>query len=233
MLVKPGLKHNTSYCRDVLKVNAVDGYCRTALHYAAECDDPTCLQILLDAGADIEAVDGSGDTALHWAAFRNHAECVSVLLRRSRSTLVDAADIHSATPLSWAARRPSASCVDALLRHNADPDRPDSDGRTPLSHAVRAPPGADRDACVILLLRASGRLDPDTSERIRGFPTPVRQPPGILEDELAPHRVDECRRLCQLCRAAIRRYLGRRYLPDAVADLPLPKQLRDFLLLLK
>ncbi len=58
-------------------MNAVDGYGRAAIHYAAE-RDVTCLEMLLTSGADPNIPDGNQDTALHWAAFKNKARCVKV-----------------------------------------------------------------------------------------------------------------------------------------------------------
>lgn len=51
-------------------MNALDGYNRTALHYAAEKDE-ACVEVLLEYGANPNALDGNRDTPLHWAAFKN------------------------------------------------------------------------------------------------------------------------------------------------------------------
>jgi len=199
------------------------------LHYAAEIDDASCVNILLSAGVDIDARDGSDDTALHWASFRGSSQCVVALLQQGQAD-VNAVDLNRATPLSWASKRPSAACVDVLLQYNASPEAADVDGKTPINHAVTSPPGADRDATLILLLRATGALDSATVDQLYRL-TSLAGGQRIL-DELGPHCGD-CRSLCQLCRHSIRRQLGRRYLPDVVTQLPLPKRLQDFLLLQK
>ena len=57
------------------QVNAVDGYGRAALHYAAE-RDAICTALLISHGAEVDVQDASQATPLHWAAFKNNARCV-------------------------------------------------------------------------------------------------------------------------------------------------------------
>lgn len=205
----------------MLQVNAVDGYSRTALHYAAECEDAECVELLLAAGADINARDGSGDTALHWASYRGSVDCVQALVNCADAS-VNTVDAHHSTPLSWASKRPSAACIDVLLRHNASPNIADADGQTALIHAALSPAGAERDASILLLVRATGLLD-----------LYIRQaglPPGRALDTLLPY-LGDCRSLRQLCRYIIRSCLGSQYLPSVTPLLPLPQQLQEFILL--
>jgi ankyrin repeat protein len=55
---------------------------QTALHVAAQCDDPRVAAMLLAAGADLEAKYGaSGHTALSWAVTCNALACARVLAR--------------------------------------------------------------------------------------------------------------------------------------------------------
>jgi len=202
-------------------VNAVDGYSRTALHYAAECEDAECLELLLAAGANINARDGSGDTALHWASYRGSVDCVQALVSHT-DVSINSVDSHHSTPLSWASKRPSAACIDVLLRHNASPNIADMDGRTALIHAALAPAGAERDASILLLVRATGLLDLYIRQ--------ARLPPGRALDTLLPY-LGDCRPLRQLCRYIIRSCLGSQYLPSVMPLLPLPQQLQEFVLL--
>jgi len=205
----------------LLQVNAVDGYSRTALHYAAECEVAECLELLLAAGADINARDASGDTALHWASYRGSVDCVQSLVSHGDAS-INTIDTHHCTPLSWASKRPSAACIDVLLRHNALPNIADTDGRTALIHAALAPAGAERDASIILLVRATGLLDLYIRQ--------ARLPPGRALSTLLPY-LGDCRSLRQLCRYMIRSCLGSQYLPHVLPLLPLPQQLQEFILL--
>ncbi|NWT07516.1 ASB8 protein, partial [Mionectes macconnelli] len=206
------------------EVNALDGYSRTALHYAAERDE-ACVELLLEFGADPSAADGNRDTPLHWAAFRNHAGCVRALLEGGAR--VDARDHHADTPLGWAASRANLESVAVLLDFGAEPRALNLDGQSPAQRLVaRRGPGSEREeSCLELLLRAGGRLEMREMREQR---------------ELRELRLGE--RLARLCaqpgslqglaRCAVRRSLGRCFLPDAVEQLPLPASLKGYLLLL-
>ena len=58
----------------------------------------------------------------------------------------------------------------------------------------------------------------------------LRLPPGRALDTLLPY-LGDCRSLRQLCRYIIRSCLGSHYLPRITPLLPLPQQLREFILL--
>lgn len=53
---------------------------RTALQCAAYSGFLECVQILLEAGAEVNLQDDEGITALHWAASAGHLATVSLLL---------------------------------------------------------------------------------------------------------------------------------------------------------
>ena len=55
---------------------------RTALHVAADAwwtDNPNCLRVVLDAGANVHSVDNDGKTALDYAKERNYHASVAIL----------------------------------------------------------------------------------------------------------------------------------------------------------
>lgn len=52
----------------------------TALHHAAEAGEPTVIQLLLEAGADVSVCDALGDTALIVAASNGHVQATRLLL---------------------------------------------------------------------------------------------------------------------------------------------------------
>jgi len=210
------------------QVNAVDGYGRAALHYAAE-RDVYCVEVLLQHGAQVNACDGNNDTPLHWAAHKNNVECVKMLLRHGAH--VDAADYNQDTPLSWAARRGNLEVIQILLDYNADASHRNAKGYTPLMRAAAIVASgletAVDDACLDLLIRASGQFD-------------ARNNSGELVSELArDNKVREtllplCSnplRLSGLCRAKIRRCLGPCYMPNVVPRLPIPQQMHQFVML--
>lgn len=210
------------------KVNAVDGYERTAIHYAAERDHG-CLEILLKHGACVNQGDGNQDTALHWAAYKNNVRCVQLLLQHGAN--VNAVDFNNDTPISWAARKGNLDVIKVLLDYNADIDVRTSNGTTPLqrSAAIQASGlNTEQDnACLELLIKASGRFDLLTEE---GEPMPVIARDNRINEILRP-LCHNARPLLDLCRRQVRRSLGPAYLPNVVRSLPLPERVQEFLLL--
>ncbi|XP_026722953.1 ankyrin repeat and SOCS box protein 8 [Athene cunicularia] len=210
------------------EVNALDGYNRTALHYAAEKDE-TCVEILLEYGANPNALDGNKDTPLHWAAFKNNAECVRALLENG--ALVNARDYNNDTPLSWAAMKGNLESVSILLDFGAEVRVVNLKGQTPISRLVALLVrglGTEReDSCFDLLHRAIGHFE----LRKNGS-----MPWEVTRDQQL------CEKLTLLCSApgtlqtlsryAVRRSLGVRFLPEAVKQLPLPTSLKEYVLLL-
>ncbi|XP_078460250.1 uncharacterized protein LOC144938283 isoform X1 [Lampetra fluviatilis] len=116
------------------QVDAVDGYKRRALHYAAERSFSDCVALLLAAGAGASPPDGNGDTPLHWAAFRGRAGSARALLRGG--ACCRAADAHGETPLHWAAKRGQRAIAAALLRRGADPRARNRLGETPVAQLL-------------------------------------------------------------------------------------------------
>lgn len=210
------------------QVNALDGYNRTALHYAAEKDE-TCVEILLEYGANPNALDGNKDTPLHWAAFKNNAECVRALL--ANGALVNALDYNNDTPLSWAAMKGNLESVSVLLDFGAEVRVVNLKGQSPISRLVALLVrglGTEReDSCLDLLYRATGHFE---LRKNGSLPWEVARDPQL------------CQRLTLLCSApgtlqalsryVVRRSLGLRFLPQAVQQLPLPACLKEYLLLL-
>ena len=121
-----------------------------------------CLELLRDAGADLEAVDGYGFTPLHYAARRGDTKIVSSLVEagvdvdaktlhyaagrgdtKIVSLLVDAGvDVDAKTPdketaLYLAVRHRATGCVEVLLAAGASPNLREGHGLTPFGLALR------------------------------------------------------------------------------------------------
>ena len=209
-------------------MNKIDGYGRAALHYAAE-RFLEGTEILLDHGADIDIRDGNEDTALHWAAFKNNFACVKVLLQRGAN--VNATDYNNDTPISWAAMKGNLESIKTLLEYNAQVDVRNYNGYTALQRTARLIASGINtekdDACMELLLKAGGQVE---------LRNPQGQLPDLIErdNKLSEMLMVYCknsRRLQELCRHGIRRYLGNAYLPNVVLKLPLPPALQEYVLL--
>ena len=59
---------------------------RTALHWAARYDNYACLNILVNAGADIEATDVDQATPLLLAVWRKHCNSIRILVALGASS---------------------------------------------------------------------------------------------------------------------------------------------------
>lgn len=206
----------------------MDGYNRTALHYAAEKDEG-CVELLLEYGAQPNALDGNKDTPLHWAAFKDNPECVRALLENGAHP--NARDYNNDTPLSWAAMKGNLESVRVLLDYGAQVHVTNLKGQSPISRIVallaRGLGSEQEEECLELLCSAAGRLE-------------VRRADGSMPNELSKHpqllarltgMMAQPALLRDLARCAVRDSLGAQYLPTAVNQLPLPESVKQYILL--
>lgn len=207
-------------------VNAIDGYGRSALHYAAE-RDVDCLELLIESGAELDIVDTNGDTPLHWAAFKNCVRSMVILL--SHGANVNSCDFNHETPLSWAAKKSNLEVVKILLQYNATPDTIDLNDQFPLNHVARVLAGTaggrEEDGVMELLLKAMGQFD-------------LRDADGQLPNQVASdnklqetliYYCENARPLKELCRYTIRSLMGPSFLPNKVIKLPIPVPVQEYL----
>ncbi|KAL2864660.1 glycerophosphocholine phosphodiesterase [Aspergillus lucknowensis] len=97
------------------------------------------VQLLVDAGVDINYQDHQGETALHVAARFGHEKCARILLKGNSEQKADTElteHTYSWTPLFIAAVDGSLSVVEALIEASADLNRLDSSGWTAKEHAA-------------------------------------------------------------------------------------------------
>ena len=205
----------------------MDGYKRAAIHYAAE-NDSFCVAILIKNGALVNIADGNHDTALHWASFKNKVECAQLLLQNGAN--VNAVDDNENTPLSWAAHKGNCESVKLLLHYNASVRMKNHLGYSPLHRCVGIMAiglGSNKDElCFELLSRAAGQYDLRDSYGQLSFPQ-------LTDDVLRNKVMNLCKNVCSLknlCRYIVRQQLGMTYLPSAVAALPVPVLLQEYLL---
>jgi cytohesin len=110
------------------------------LHAAAYLGRTETLQVLLDAGADVQATatetltDCKDTAALHFAAHRGHAAAAQLLMDAGAD--VQAADSFGCTALHYAALHGQTDVVPVLLHAGATVDAVSATGETPLLCAV-------------------------------------------------------------------------------------------------
>ncbi|EAW20706.1 ankyrin repeat domain-containing protein [Aspergillus fischeri NRRL 181] len=126
-----------------IDVNMTDCEGRSALSYAAEFQQLQSLKSLLCKGAKHDLQDSGGRTPLSWAATAGEPdhflpaikEVIEQLLAAGAD--VNAEDWKKRTPLAWATIKGNKATAELFLSvDNVNADIPDTDGRTPLSHAA-------------------------------------------------------------------------------------------------
>ncbi|KAL8994364.1 MAG: hypothetical protein Q9169_005651 [Polycauliona sp. 2 TL-2023] len=97
------------------------------------------VQLLAEAGVDLDYQDDQGETALHLAARFGHTECAKVLLKGSdtqRLNMELAEHVFGWTPLFIASVEGHLSIVELLVDAHVDLDRADTSGWTAQEHAA-------------------------------------------------------------------------------------------------
>jgi ankyrin repeat protein len=118
---------------DSALARSADGAGSTALMHAAASGTVTIMQMLVDAGADVNAKNSRAATALHWAA----GDEAKVKLLLLNGAAVNARTVEGRTPLYAAATMPGGTAsVRHLLEAGADVNAATLIGATPLFPAV-------------------------------------------------------------------------------------------------
>ena len=139
----------------------------TPLIWAARSGSVDAMNVLLDAGADVNLAGATGDnwdaTPLQHAILQRQPAAVRLLLDRGADLNRSARE--SLTPLFLAAGDTDPTILKLLLAHGADPGIVDENGATPLSQAVSAGTlnGPDRPmfgGCRVETVRALIAHDP-------------------------------------------------------------------------
>ena len=118
---------------DPTLAQAADAAGSTALMHAAASGTVTIMQLLIDAGADVNAKNSRAATALHWAV----GDEARVKLLLLNGAAVNAKTVEGRTPLYAAATMPGgAAALRHLLEAGADVNAATLVGTTPLFPAV-------------------------------------------------------------------------------------------------
>lgn len=123
-------------CLRSIPVDATPNFDKTALHFAViEASDPTVIQALVDAGADLEARDIDGSAPIHYAAQNQNVEIIRVLLESGADFTSVQKD--GATALHLAALHSTPAVMTELMDAGADVFATDLDGKTAFDYAKR------------------------------------------------------------------------------------------------
>ena len=151
--------------RDGADVNGgqSDGVSReeTPLMLAAEMSNLQCMDILIEAGADVNSKAQGGHTALNVAVWRNNVESVNKLIGAGAD--VNSVNLYGRTALFHATRHGYHKCVKCLIDGGADVNIVDHSGETPLiataNGCIQSSDTTDRITCIQLILRAGAYVN--------------------------------------------------------------------------
>ena len=145
-----------------------------AVAYAAHYGHDTCLQAIIDAGADVNVRSKKSFTSLMWAAQSGHDKCLDILLRSGADANITNKShetaLHFACECGDKGILSHVKCIEALIEAGADVNCASNIGVTPLITAAEC---SLSDNCVELLLKAGAEADPS-------FLPDVKYPPLTL-----------------------------------------------------
>ena len=107
----------------------------TALHHAARCGHVKLIEVLIERGADLEFPNRHGHVPLSVAVEENQISAVECLLNNGADPNVRGGH-YRGTVLHRAVLNRSLPIVVALVNADADPNRQDANGKTPLHDAI-------------------------------------------------------------------------------------------------
>lgn len=110
-------------------INALDGKKKTPLHKAVTYKQLEAMEILVNAGADLNARDITGMTPLHVSAMLGRQEEAEWLLEHGADPML--ADDYGDLPIHTAAVFGQGQIIGLLVRRGMDADITNASGQTP------------------------------------------------------------------------------------------------------
>jgi ankyrin repeat protein len=159
-------------------VHIVDDYDKcTALHFAARYNYCECIEYLLQRGIDVNGTNSRGQTPMIFAAISGSHESIELLASHGGDIdRPDKIDNQRWSPIFYAIRNSHVRCVDSLIKRNADLNVIDSNGFTPIFHALH------NHDCLKFLANNGADIDyPDKSGRTPIFYAVFKKDVPLIE----------------------------------------------------
>ncbi|KAK2739676.1 hypothetical protein FQN57_006510 [Myotisia sp. PD_48] len=122
---------------DGVDLNATFGHqCDTALHLAAQTDNPSMINLLLQHRADVQVTNARGHNALNEVTLNSAGLDLADYLIKAGCN-INAWNSKGQTPLLIACKRGYATVARLLISHGARVDILDLGGASPLHHAAK------------------------------------------------------------------------------------------------
>ena len=115
-------------------IEIADNHGDRAIHHAAFGDQPGAIQLLAQAGADLNARNKQRQTPLHIAVSMGHKMAVEILLQSGCHTSLQ--DVEGNTPLHDAISKKREDIMQLLLQQGADVTIANNNGFNSLHHAA-------------------------------------------------------------------------------------------------
>ncbi len=107
----------------------------SAISLAVALNQPSCLKILIESGADINGTNYNGWTPLMYAARNGFDDIIKLLCKNNADLNIQGPELDTAVTL--AAEYNKLSCIKILIGSGAKINHRGSDGCTPLMHAAK------------------------------------------------------------------------------------------------
>ena len=95
-------------------INVMDAWLQKPIHFAACCESPEPLKLLLEKGASVFDLNNYKKSPLHFAAITGRAENITVILKNQRNVF-KLRDKNNLTPFTYALQRGDIAPIKAFL----------------------------------------------------------------------------------------------------------------------
>ncbi|KAL3881872.1 hypothetical protein ACJMK2_028263 [Sinanodonta woodiana] len=211
-------------------VNIYDDRGCSALWHAVDLDNYQMVKAMVQCKrVDVNVADRTMLRPIHVASMRGNTKMVSLLI--SKGAEVDPVQLRGSTALILACRKGCYETVRLLILNGADPNHAGYNGHMPLSTVLQ---WSLDTRLPIMLLESGARVDPDLVKKCTQENLPIiKDHPDLLEILKSCSETPRTLKIqcCLLLRRTLVNCKVKLHLMKKVEQLPLPRLIKEFLLL--